>query len=1395
MVVSKLTIYNWKRFWIPRDGRLNLGDSGFLVDPDGDYGASSNPDVLSFDKIQDTPCLILLGEPGTGKSTALVTHKKSTDQALQNVDASLMVDLRSFQSDIRLIQGVFEHPAFVAWRSGTHRLHLFLDSFDEGLLRVSAISSILGDEFQKYPIERLLLRIACRTADWPLSLERRLLDIWRQDQVRVFEIAPLRRSDVTAAAVVEGLNADKFLEEIRSTQSTSLAIKPVTLRFLIALFKKNGEFPLNQADLYQQGCRLLCDETNEERREAKLTGAFSADQRLAVASRIAAATVFGNRNAIWTNADFGESTPEDVTVEELIGETETFKGNTFSVTESSIRETLATGLFSSRGPYRTGWAHQTYAEFLAAKYVLDQQFSEEQIMSLLVHPGDQDGKTVPQLQEVAGWISASSPPIYRRLTATDPRVILRGDAGRADDEDTAHLVEAILIGVENDQLFLEIEERPDLYKLAHSGIEDQLRPYIVDRSKKDNIREFAIDVARACKLQGLQNDVAKIGLDTSEAYQLRKHATFFVSQVADSTTRAMLKPLTEGSAEDVDDDLKGWALRAIWPDDLTPEELFKRLSPPKRQNYIGGYNGFLHQLEESITPDLLPVGLNWAESYTGSQSELGGLVDKLILLGFEYIQKPEVLDSYVRVLLKRIRERYAVLSDRSDKEFSSRIAEDSTKRRLLLTNLVKAAKDPADRSLALFRLLRFVPGDDFPWLLDQCIRAESPKLASAFAQLITFAFDVRNPAHVDAVIIASKESPELKAEFAWLTTPVELNSSEAAAMKQLYEMQQRISQPEKEEQIGPSPAERVLTLLQDSESGRPGAFTEMARQLSVKAGSNYYGDEIAVDITKFPGWQTAEGGMRGRIVEAARRFLAECDPTWDWLGGNSLPYAAVAGFRALRLLRKEDKKSFISLNATTWKRWVPAIIGHPFPTMDDEENAYQEFIELVQKHAPAEMVRAVRLVLEAEDKKQNDVFVLRHFETHWTDGLATMLMEKVKSGTLSPRGTAAVLSKLLQHEVGEAQVIVESWLPIPVPTEATERERAETAARLLIEYAKDAGWTVVWPAFQSDAEFGMAVVESTFTGFGYGKIPQLTEDQIADLYIWLVQRYPYSEDPKIEGFHAVSARETIARFRDALINHLSQRGTYAAAAGIEKIMAVFPDMNWLKRSLQDAREAARRKTWIPPTIQDLIVLAQKHERRFVQNGDQLLDVVVESLQRLAAKLQGETPAAALLWNELPGGKLRPKDENVLSDFVTIHLRDDLKDRGIIVNREVEIRRGYKPGKGERTDLHIDALAKDSRGRVLDTVTVIIETKGCWNRELDSAMETQLRDRYMKDNKCDHGLYLVGWFTCSQWDPSDSRKPPAETLEQVRKRFDQQAKDLSTGGTTIRAFVLNTCLRS
>ena len=401
-------VYNWKRFWCPREGKLNLSDDGYLWDPDSEFGPIYNPDVVPFGSIFNLPCLALLGEPGIGKSTAMQSQKESIDKLVTETgDASLWVDLRAYQTDGRLAQALFDAPIFRSWVNGKHQLHLFLDSLDECLLRIDTVAALMTEEFRKYPVDRLYLRIACRTADWPNSLEDDLRRIWGSEVVKVYELAPLRRVDVLEAAKSNGLDPESFLSELDNKGVVPLATKPITLRFLLNTYIRAGQFPSRQAELYLEGGRLLCEETSESRRAAQLTGDLSANQRFAIAARIAALTIFTNRYAIWTSYDAGDVPEDDIKLSELCGGTENVGGNEMTVSETVVKEVLSTGLFSARGPNRMGWAHQTYAEFLAARYLLQRKMTVAQVMSLIVHPADAERKLVPQLHETAAWRNLS----------------------------------------------------------------------------------------------------------------------------------------------------------------------------------------------------------------------------------------------------------------------------------------------------------------------------------------------------------------------------------------------------------------------------------------------------------------------------------------------------------------------------------------------------------------------------------------------------------------------------------------------------------------------------------------------------------------------------------------------------------------------------------------------------------------------------------------------------------------------------------------------------------------------------------------------------------------------------------------------------------------------------
>ena len=293
---------------------------------------------------------------------------------------------------------------------------------------------------------------------------------------------------------------------------------------------------------------------------------------------------------------------------------------------------------------------------------------------------------------------------------------------------------------------------------------------------------------------------------------------------------------------------------------------------------------------------------------------------------------------------------------------------------------------------------------------------------------------------------------------------------------------------------------------------------------------------------------------------------------------------------------------------------------------------------------------------------------------------------------------------------------------------------------------------------------------------------------------WMAQQVKPDEDLRKDGI--VGPRHALQDLRDSALQRLKNRGSSAACEQIERAIQELPDLPWLHYSLLEAKEFVNRNSWVPLSPQQIRRIAKDPDARLVESGAHLLRVVTESLGRLQVRLQGENPMAPAVWNESP--RRCPKDEGRFSDFIVDHLRSDLWGRGIVLNREVVVRRGDKPTPGERTDIQIDAAALGTGRSRTDIVSVIVEVKGCWNDGLFDAMQTQLVDRYLKESRCRHGLYVVGWFNCAQWDSDDRRrdKPRGHTLEQLKEKLRSQAEALSIpkDGVTIKAFVLNASLR-
>jgi hypothetical protein len=175
---------------------MRLDDEGYLVDPSSEFGKYANPDLKSSEELSTLSVLVLLGEPGIGKSHTIKAEFEQPNSSLEGTTV-LFHDVRAYSSDSLLYQRLFQAHEIEDWRGGTDQLVLLL----EALLRIETVATLLAEELGRWPTERLKLRIACRTAVWAHEvLQPTFEKLWGGESVGIFELAPLRAEDIEVAA-------------------------------------------------------------------------------------------------------------------------------------------------------------------------------------------------------------------------------------------------------------------------------------------------------------------------------------------------------------------------------------------------------------------------------------------------------------------------------------------------------------------------------------------------------------------------------------------------------------------------------------------------------------------------------------------------------------------------------------------------------------------------------------------------------------------------------------------------------------------------------------------------------------------------------------------------------------------------------------------------------------------------------------------------------------------------------------------------------------------------------------------------------------------------------------------------------------------------------------------
>ncbi|HEY4675913.1 MAG TPA: hypothetical protein VIJ01_02070, partial [Candidatus Angelobacter sp.] len=569
------------------------------------------------------------------------------------------------------------------------------------------------------------------------------------------------------------------------------AVKPFTLKALLSLFCQHKTLPPQKLTIYSEVCRVACMEHNRSRME-KLRLGLNPEERLKIARRIAALTVFCNRSTVRTDLPIETLESEELGVDMLYG-----NEGEVRIDAGTLRETLDTALFAWGSEQRVSWDHRMFSEFLAAEYCKLKRVGIRDVSRLIFVEALGQRRVAQQLYETTAWLCLFYPSLVKTVVENDPGVLLQSDVLKDDEKIRFAVTERYLLSFEREEHFND-QLQTELALLSNPRLFEQLRPYIADRKKNIRARIKAMDIAEECLEHDLEPYLIKVARDKTEMVAVRVHALVVLGRFGTFQSKQQLRELIRVDRnEDPNEEIKGWTLRAVWPDHISVEELFSVLSGPEDTSFYGGYSSFLSSLTSTLPSHLagedLLTALAWVDGLNHGPDRLDRLQrigDCILVKAWEKFENPEVRESFTRIVLKRIQLHSPIaegeLVGRREQgyPFYQLFSRDSEKRRQLISSLIRKMATTAEAASPYWLLYcpdRIIRPADAGWLIEQFSQSTPEE-----KKLILSNLERMHDAESLDPIRAGLDSGILPEDLRSLVY-IDLNSSLAATLRQQYE--------------------------------------------------------------------------------------------------------------------------------------------------------------------------------------------------------------------------------------------------------------------------------------------------------------------------------------------------------------------------------------------------------------------------------------------------------------------------------------------------------------------------------------------------------------------------------------------------------------------------------
>ncbi len=1372
----------WCRLWLPTAtwDRFRGIDGNFLSDHGGLGGfdhalEDSLPGIGHLSGHVNVPFLTLLGRPGSGKSWEL---RMAVEDRWLGENTIFIEGKEIGATNAALyLQSVLANQLNEPSR-------LIIDGLDEVLLANPQFVAQLKSWFRRNMDEnarpRHSLAISCRWADWQEAQIADLATLWPAEQSKILVLAPLRRSDAveTLTRRLGEERAEKFWKQLRELHLIPVACWPQGFLALLNQFEASGckIIAASHADAIRDQvlslCRLADSPDDALRWEQSVA---ETKLRLRIAGRIAATMIVSGRGQLTLKETTAATETNALSTEELGATDELWESRRISPNLENLDAVVHRTRLMRRLPRTDSWVFesQVYQEWLAADWLFTRNLDVRRLKQIFGSETEGCWIVAPRLRATAAWLARYHSDFLNLLLAHDPLTLLGMDAACLPEREREEIVEALLTATESARVLDPAIRHSHLPSLNHQGLAQQLERWLIRSDVTDATRHLAIELAEKTDTLEISSALWRIYPNASK--RLKPEIAGALLRLAkDGHDEKWEAVLQGGIPSDAHGNLLGAALHVmvIESGKVPIREVMRHVLPERRFDVFGLYQTVIGQLHVRLTVDDLPaVFAALAEhpyALQDSISRAKDFNDAAVQLAVREIDRPETKRALVEFWSACLK--HHVVPKRDLAEFWK--DQDDLRRKFIRSLVHHPAFERHREHRWLSSEDYLVEDRDFEWCLDQ-IESVAPDDQWRYAMLastLIWRADLTGPLgqrldalrNMSALLSGMLPTPQAGETVSQAIIRI---ASENQANRDAKARHNNKRQEERETGHLKRMAREAENCRMAHEQGQlvwPGAFRVLMFRNSM-ATSGIVSFAPVSEIEPEDAW------MR----EAAARFITESPGNADF--GSDYGLNGLLALAAC-LDQIDGNGSIRSSIETHWLVYlIPLLCNHGLGD-PPEGISNKRFAE----DFPEAFTRAFGKFCRDSYRKGGSLSELHQLADIKLPGLLSELKSVLLEEPIRPAGFFTGFWFLSRTDEDAAIEVALRWLPDlggEMPPDAAASLFGASAilvnGRLSNEIEDHLPNTsLVFDAIRAAASrLHWHEREMDFSAW-----PDHALKALGDA-IW--KAYPVTDRHRGSRgtfeFHGVTDEDHAMEFRDRLSSAAWSRGIdleipEAVEGEYEEDAAQRRHMiDWHRHTNRQARAGAAWQTIQP---MEFLKLADRPNARLAKDTGELLDAVIESLERWENALEAQG-----IWDNLWNDQ-NIKDEKRIAREIRDWLRRDLD---VIVEREIELASNGRP------DVLVTTIPTDGSPKL----TVVIELKKHLPsnaKDRRTAMKSQLVDRYLRERLQEgwtHGLYVVAWTP-----KPGSRSDSVEAIKRARLEFEQQAESLSVPPFTVKSMVID-----